>query len=39
MQEVTLQILPGDEEIWTVDEFLEKSEEACRLAAIELNRK
>lgn len=39
MQEVTLQILPGDDEIWTVDEFLEKSEESCRQAAIELNRK
>lgn len=39
MQEVTLQILPGDDEIWTVEEFLEKSEESCRQAAIELNRK
>lgn len=39
MQEVTLQILPGDEEIWTVEEFLEKSEDSCRQAAIELNRK
>ncbi|XP_064553878.1 dynein axonemal heavy chain 5 isoform X1 [Drosophila montana] len=39
MQEVSLQILPADDEIWTVDEFLERSEEACRKAAIELNRK
>ncbi|XP_055923365.1 dynein axonemal heavy chain 5 isoform X2 [Eupeodes corollae] len=39
MQDVSLQILPCDDEIWTVDEFLEKSEEACRKAAIELNRK
>lgn len=28
-----------DDEKWTVDEFLEKSEETCRYAAIELNRK
>lgn len=28
-----------DDEKWTVDEFLEKSEETCRCAAIELNRK
>ncbi|KAI8118220.1 axonemal, Dynein heavy chain 5 [Lucilia cuprina] len=39
MQEISLQVLPGDDEIWTVDEFLEKSEESCRKAAIELNRK
>lgn len=39
MQEVTLQILPGDDEIWTLEEFLERSEESCRQAAIELNRK
>lgn len=25
--------------MWTVDTFLEKNEEACRLAALELNRK
>lgn len=28
-----------DDEKWTVDEFLERSEETCRCAAIELNRK
>ena len=39
MQDITLQILPGDEEIWTLDEFLEKSEDSCRQASIELNRK
>ncbi|KAL9890241.1 LOW QUALITY PROTEIN: dynein axonemal heavy chain 1 [Glossina fuscipes fuscipes] len=39
MQEISLPVLPGEDEIWTVDEFLEKSEEACRKAAIELNRK
>lgn len=39
MQDVTLQTLPYDDEMWTVEEFLEKNEEACRQAAIELNRK
>ncbi|XP_037924624.1 dynein heavy chain 5, axonemal isoform X2 [Hermetia illucens] len=39
MQDVSLQILPIDDEIWTVEEFLERNEEACRQAAIELNRK
>ena len=28
-----------DGEMWTVDEFLERNEESCRIAAIELNRK
>lgn len=39
MQDVSLLVLPGEEEIWTVEEFIEKNEEACRQAAIELNRK
>nr|XP_036233287.1 dynein heavy chain 5, axonemal isoform X1 [Bactrocera oleae] len=39
MQDVSLQVLPAEDEIWTVEEFLEKSEDACRRAAIELNRK
>lgn len=31
MQEVTLQTLPTQEdELWTIDQFLEKNEEACR---------
>lgn len=38
MQEVSLQTFPNDE-LWTVQEFLEKNEDACRTAAIELNRK
>lgn len=38
MQEISLQTLPIDE-LWTVQEFLEKNEDACRAAAIELNRK
>lgn len=29
----------ADDIVWTVTEFQEKSEEACRAAAIELNRK
>lgn len=38
MQEISLQTFPNDE-LWTVQEFLEKNEDACRMAAIELNRK
>lgn len=38
MQEISLQTMPNDE-LWTVQEFLEKNEDACRAAAIELNRK
>lgn len=39
MQEISLQTLPSDGQFWTIEEFLEKNEESCRLAAIELNRK
>uniref|UniRef100_A0A182YK77 AAA+ ATPase domain-containing protein n=1 Tax=Anopheles stephensi TaxID=30069 RepID=A0A182YK77_ANOST len=39
MQDITLQSFPPDDEMWTVEEFLENNEEACRQAAIELNRK
>ena len=38
MQEISLQTLPIDE-LWTVQKFLDKNEDACRAAAIELNRK
>ncbi|KAG8296780.1 hypothetical protein J6590_049807 [Homalodisca vitripennis] len=38
MQTITLHALPT-EEPWTVDEFIENTEGACRHAAIELNRK
>ena len=31
MQEIALHALPADNELWTVDEFLEKNEESCRL--------
>lgn len=30
MQEISLQTLPNGDELWTVDEFLEKNEESCR---------
>lgn len=30
MQEVTLQTLPTGDELWTIEEFLEKNEESCR---------
>lgn len=39
MQEISLQTLPSDGQFWTIEDFLEKNEESCRLAAIELNRK
>lgn len=39
MQDVTLQTLPPNGQTWTIEEFLDKNEESCRLAAIELNRK
>lgn len=38
MQEISLQTFPVDE-LWTVQQFLDKNEDACRAAAIELNRK
>lgn len=38
MQEISLQTFPVDE-LWTVKQFLDKNEDACRAAAIELNRK
>lgn len=31
MHDVTLQSLPSDDELWTIEEFLEKNEESCRL--------
>lgn len=30
MQEISLQTLPNDGELWTMEEFLEKNEESCR---------
>lgn len=31
MHEVSLQTLPSGDELWTIEEFLEKNEESCRL--------
>lgn len=39
MQEITLLALPPEDDLWTVEEFVEHSEQTCRSAAIELNRK
>lgn len=30
MQEISLQTLPNGDELWTIEEFLEKNEESCR---------
>lgn len=38
MQKATLHALPDDEP-WTVDEFINCTEENCRIAALELNRR
>lgn len=38
MQKITLHALP-EEEPWTVEEFVEKTDEACRAAAVDLHRK
>lgn len=38
MQKVTLHALPEDDP-WTVEEFVEKTEDNCRQAALELNRR
>lgn len=31
MHDVALQTLPTGDELWTIEEFLEKNEESCRL--------
>lgn len=38
MQTITLHSLPEDEP-WTIEEFIEKIEEACRASAVDLHRK
>ncbi|KAK0178414.1 hypothetical protein PV328_002364 [Microctonus aethiopoides] len=38
MQKVTLHALPDDEP-WSIEDFLEKNDDACRLAAIDLHRR
>ena len=38
MQKITLHALPEDQP-WSIEEFVEKTEEACRIAAIDLHRR
>lgn len=38
MQKITLHALPDDEP-WGVDDFVERTEESCRSAAVDLHRK
>ena len=38
MQKITLHALPEDEP-WCIEEFIEKTEETCRNAAVDLHRK
>lgn len=38
MQKITLHALP-EEDPWSIDEFLEKTDETCRVAAIDLHRR
>lgn len=39
MQKVTLHALPEFDQLWTIEEFVEKNEEICRMAAVDLHRK
>nr|XP_033322692.1 dynein heavy chain 5, axonemal isoform X1 [Megalopta genalis] len=39
MQKITLHMLPESDQPWTIEEFVEKTEEICRLAAVDLYRK
>lgn len=39
MQKVTLHSLPETDQPWAIGEFVEKTEEVCRLAAVDLYRK
>ncbi|EZA60758.1 Dynein heavy chain 5, axonemal [Ooceraea biroi] len=39
MQKVTLHTLPESDQPWTIEEFVEKNEEICRMAAVDLHRK
>lgn len=39
MQKVTLHSLPESDQPWMIEEFVEKNEEICRMAAIDLHRK
>lgn len=39
MRKVTLHALPESDQPWTIEEFIEKNEEICRNAAVDLHRK
>ncbi|KZC10625.1 Dynein heavy chain 5, axonemal [Dufourea novaeangliae] len=39
MQKITLHSLPESDQAWTIEKFVEKTEEICRLAAVDLYRK
>jgi len=39
MQKVTLHALPESDQPWMIEEFVEKNEEVCRMAAVDLHRK
>lgn len=39
MQKITLHSMPESDQPWTIEEFVEKTEEVCRLAAVDLYRK
>lgn len=39
MQKVTLHALPDSDQPWTIEEFVEKNEEICRTATVDLHRK
>lgn len=39
MQKITLHSLPTSNDPWTIEEFIEKTEEICRTAAVDLYRK
>jgi len=39
MQKTTLHTLPESDQPWMIEEFVEKNEEICRMAAIDLHRK
>lgn len=39
MRKITLHALPESDQPWTIEEFVEKNEEICRMAAVDLHRK
>ena len=39
MQKVTLHALPESDQPWMIEEFVEKNEEICRTATVDLHRK